>query len=775
MRQPLAHHSEVESAVEAALAAAGWITQAGNDRLRLRDRLSRERGFARRAAAVYLAQATLDDLASELYLALSGSDGWTAAEVAALFTVMREREIHYRDEDWLAPALELAASLDDEDRTIVWEPLRPLVEAVSTSGIEAGARRRLHGLIARVFRTGPEAMPLAALVPCDEWAMAVRDHLGAAPPEGLVRLVDHLAELNGPRPAKTWRGRCLELLQTDGAGDLVRAAVNAFGRVSEVDSPWGPAQLIVSGANTDVARGFVWAAALLPMDDAVPELTELALRTSGVHRGLREDLKLAGAAINALGVYPGPVAMRALWQLRRRIRHRALHKQIDTALDAAAARLGITPGQMLERNIPDHGLGPDGTLTRTIDGWTAVLAVENAKTARLGFRSPDGATVRTVPVALKETAELEALKAVLKEIRQTLSAERTRLEELFTTDRAWPYEEWARHYRDHPITGAVARGLIWTADGHTFLPDETVPASVPASEVRLWHTARATPEETAAWRRTVTERRLRQPFKQAFRETYPLTPAEESTRVYSNRFAAHIVDHPRLYALLKERRWRTTWLGPFDGGYTAEASKGLAEGAWQVRFRYEAAGVEGHEVTLAATGQVRFDRRQGRGFVQADLAEVPPLVFSEAMRDVDLFVAVTSIAADPQWQDRGEDDHQAYWRQASVGPLPPSAEVRRDALARLLPRTAAADRLTLTDRFLVVRGDLRTYKIHLGSTNILMEPDGVYLCIVPARTRDSRRFLPFEEDGPLSLILSKALLLANDTKITDESILRQIR
>ncbi|TLP54500.1 hypothetical protein [Microbispora triticiradicis] len=212
------------------------------------------------------------------------------------------------------------------------------------------------------------------------------------------------------------------------------------------------------------------------------------------------------------------------------------------------------------------------------------------------------------------------------------------------------------------------------------------------------------------------------------------------------------------------------------GGYDAEAKKELAEGAWRVRFRYETAAVDaGHEVILAATDQVRFDRREGRAFRQVDLAEVPPLVFSEAMRDVDLFVAVTSIATDPEWADRGEDPHHAYWRETSFGVLPPSAQVRRDALARLLPRTAVAYRCTLTDRFLVVRGDLGTYKIHLGGANILMDPGDVYLCIVSARKRDARLFLPFEENGQLSLILSKAFLLANDSTITDEAILRQIQ
>ncbi|MFB9208408.1 DUF4132 domain-containing protein [Nonomuraea spiralis] len=768
MRQPLPS-PEVAAAIEAALAEAAWITRTA-DRRRLASRLSQERGYARRAAAVCLARPAFDGHAKELRLALSGCDGWTAPELAAFFTVLGERGLCFRDEEWLVLALEPAAGLDDKGRATVGEHLWPVIDAVCEGGIDAGARPRLYRLIGRVFRTGPEAMPLAALVPGDEWATALRDRLGDAPPEGLVRLVHHLTELDKPRPTQRWRVRCRELLRADGAGDLVRAAMRAFGEDTEVRRHWGTVRSIVSDANADVARGFVWAVVLLEADDAVAVLSELVPRAAGVRRGMREDLKLAGAAINALGDCADPAAVGALWRLRELIRHRALRKQIDIALGAAARRSGITPGQLLERSIPDHGLAPDGTLTRAIGDWTAVLSVEDAMTVRLGFRSPDGATVRTVPAALKESDDLAALKAVRKEIRQTLSAERARLESLFTADRAWPYEEWARHYRDHPITGAVTRGLIWRSGGRGVLPEEVVPGS----EVRLWHPARASLEEIAAWRGTVTARRLRQPFKQAYREVYLLTPAEEQARVHSDRFAAHIVDHPRLYALLRQRQWRTTWLGAFYDGHATEAKKELAEGAWQVGFRYESAHVEGGEVTLAATGRIRFARRQGRGFAQAELAEVPPLVFSEAMRDADLFVALTSIAADPDWRDRGEDDHRTYWRHTSTGPLPPSAEVRHDALARLIPRTSIADRLTLADRFLVVQGDLRMYKIHLGSANVLMDPDDAYLCLVPARKRDSRLFLPFEEDGQLSLILSKAFLLAADSKITDEHILRQI-
>jgi hypothetical protein len=42
------------------------------------------------------------------------------------------------------------------------------------------------------------------------------------------------------------------------------------------------------------------------------------------------------------------------------------------------------------------------------------------------------------------------------------------------------------------------------------------------------------------------------------------------------------------------------------------------------------------------------------------------------------------------------------------------------------------------------------------------------------RSNTDRVFLPFEDER-LALILSKAFLLADDTKITDDTILQQLR
>lgn len=56
-----------------------------------------------------------------------------------------------------------------------------------------------------------------------------------------------------------------------------------------------------------------------------------------------------------------------------------------------------------------------------------------------------------------------------------------------------------------------------------------------------------------------------------------------------------------------------------------------------------------------------------------------------------------------------------------------------------------------------------------------MTPDDWYLCIVPKPgPGPDAGYLPFEGDPMLSVIVSKAMLLARDTEITDLAILSQL-
>jgi hypothetical protein len=345
-----------------------------------------------------------------------------------------------------------------------------------------------------------------------------------------------------------------------------------------------------------------------------------------------------------------------------------------------------------------------------------------------------------------------------------------------------------RQLIDHVVGGIVGRKLIWRFDidrkivsamwqgdrwadvrGRRIAPSDSTTAT-------LWHPLDAAVDEVLAWRERLDELAVQQPFKQAYREIYTLSDAERATRIYSNRFAAHIIRQAQFRQLAKTRGWKVGLVGPWDSGDEQHPERKLPRWRLRAEFWVHGAGDEFQTgFTYVATDQVRF--YQAAETEPLPLENIPPLVFSEVMRDVDLFVSVASVGNNPEWSDGGPGgQYRDYWQQYSFGELGATAQTRRTLLETLIPRLKIAKRCKLLDRFLQVKGELHTYKIHFGSGNILMSPNDRYLCIVPKQVDGVERvFLPFEGDGTLSVILSKAFMLAEDTKINDPTIVSQLK
>jgi hypothetical protein len=221
---------------------------------------------------------------------------------------------------------------------------------------------------------------------------------------------------------------------------------------------------------------------------------------------------------------------------------------------------------------------------------------------------------------------------------------------------------------------------------------------------------------------------------------------------------------------------RPSLIGGFDSDCLPTCD--LPQWDLQIEFWVDVASNELSDSSIylyLSTDQVRFCDRVSRE--PRNLDTIPPLVFSEVMRTVDLFVGVCSVGNDSNWVNGGLAHLNDYWQSYSFGELGVTAQLRRELLARLIPKLKIRDRCSFADRYLIVSGELNTYHIHLGSGNILMEPGSRYLCIVPDRlkTASDKLILPFEGDSLLSVILSKAFLLADDRAITDPSIISQIK
>jgi len=547
----------------------------------------------------------------------------------------------------------------------------------------------------------------------------------------------------------------------------------------------------------NVGKGLIWTLQPLADEATLQLLADFAVKCYRKIPGKGPMAAGMGNACLLALAQNGLTGVAHLSRLRPKIRQTNTQELIGRHVEKASQELGVTPAEIEDMAVPDCGLR-EGRAAHVYGDYEATLQLLDGK-AEVQWHK-DGKALKAAPAALKKdfAAELKELKTLQTQAQQTLVAQRDRLDRSFVENRRLPFPWFRQYYFEHGLQSYLSRQLIWrfhSPDGShadALWLDEAwrdarqqpIPEPTDETHVQLWHPVLVEAAEVLAWRALLEQQQLRQPLKQAFREVYLLTPPEERTNTYSNRMAAHILKQHQFNSLAKLRGWRYSLLGAYDKGYDSETailslpayglraeflvSEVNADGAWNDTGIY----------LYVSTDQVRFTWLTGAASLP--LPEIPALVFSEVMRDVDLFVGVASVGNDPLWRDNGGlAQFRNYWESYSFGELGEVAKNRKMALERLVPRLKIGRVSEIQGNFLVVRGKLRTYKIHLGSGNILMEPNDQYLCIVPDRSTKAVGapdvFLPFEGDAVLSIILSKALLLMDDDQITDETINRQIK
>jgi hypothetical protein len=259
--------------------------------------------------------------------------------------------------------------------------------------------------------------------------------------------------------------------------------------------------------------------------------------------------------------------------------------------------------------------------------------------------------------------EIASLRRTAREIKRMLAAQRSRLERITTFERVWSMEDWRRHYLEHPLLSGIARRLVWeTADGKASVQvawdeergclvdvEDRPVAPQPAACIRLWHPVRCEAATIEAWRRWIDTHGVTQPFAQAHRTIFRPTEAEHA-RAASDRFAGFILYQHQLAAVCRHRGWRYRLTGVgFETGEARGATLDLQP--WRLHAELEITPVENLRETSAAgawflvtTGRLVFRTLEG---CEVPLGEIPALVCSEVMRDVDIFVDAALIGIDP--------------------------------------------------------------------------------------------------------------------------------
>jgi hypothetical protein len=389
------------------------------------------------------------------------------------------------------------------------------------------------------------------------------------------------------------------------------------------------------------------------------------------------------------------------------------------------------------------------------DNITVTLELDDRARPQLSV-SRNGKELKSIPTEIKKKDKrIAALAERATELKRQSSRTRESLELAMCRGDSFTAAELLQLCQ-HGLLAPILSRLVLIGDGILGYPDKGGKAlrdeHGKLEPIKKTETLRiAHPYDLLAtkkwdaWQHECFQAERVQPFKQVFRELYVVTEQEKSDGILSRRYAGQQVNPTQAMALWGQRGWNVregVWKTYYDVGITAFV--GFNNGA--------ATPLEVEGLTIES---VQFQKRDATEWMK--LIDVPPRVFSEVMRDLDLVVSVAH---------RGGVDPEAS----------ASTVEMRGKLLRETCQLLKLDNVRFKGNYALVDGELGKYSIHLGSAVVHKLPGGA-LCIVPVHAQHrGRLFLPFADDDPKTAeVITKALLLARDRDIQDPVILDQLR
>lgn len=391
---------------------------------------------------------------------------------------------------------------------------------------------------------------------------------------------------------------------------------------------------------------------------------------------------------------------------------------------------------------------------KEIEGTELCLSVAEDGAVSLSC-TKGGKALKSVPAKLKKNAYVLELKEAEQNLKEQYRRTRKMLEEMMEDGTPLLAHEIANVMEHNPVIAPLLRVLVFKCgtalgfyeDGALVTPDGTRTEVAADAEVKIAHALDLYESGTwAAYQADLFEKGIRQPFKQVFRELYVKT-ADERGKETSLRYAGHQIQPAKTVALLKTRRWVVDGT---DGLQRVYYKANIIARIYALADWFSPADIEAPTLEWVDF----FDRKT---FKKLPIDDVPDLIFTEVMRDVDLVVSVAHVGGvDP------EASHSTI-------------EMRRAIVAFNLP-LFKLDNVRLEGTHAHIHGTLGDYTVHLGS-GIVQQKAGAMINVLPVHSQHrGRLFLPFlDEDPKTAEIMSKIVLFAEDGKIKDPFILEQIK
>ncbi len=463
-------------------------------------------------------------------------------------------------------------------------------------------------------------------------AEAIRTRLGAEPQPQDSSLAQRVLKGNKIRKLSWLTEQPLPVLHLDDgaeASEDIRNAIllsySELGRIGRSDS----AAQLAEGIRAEDLAALASEVFELWMGENAPAKHKWVLPFAAVFGGSSMTARLTRAindwpnhargaiacdAVFALALSSDPAAIVTVDAISRKFKFRQVKAAAGQALENAAQELGITAEELADRIVPTLGFGADGK--RTFDYGKRSFTVRLTPTLELAITNQEGKTVKNLPAPGKTddamaAAAYEAFKTMKKQIKTTVSAQRSRLEAALSVSRCWNADRWRALFVENPIMHQFAMSLIWGVyedgvltdtfrymeDGSFNTVDEEEFALPETGRIGLVHPVELEEGTLQSWKQQLEDYEITQAIDQLSRPVYTLDPAEGDKRTLDH-FGGKVLNGLSLGGKLLGSGWYRGSVvdgGAFYDYYREDAGLGLGV---ELRFSGTFVGGENEDVTV---------------------------------------------------------------------------------------------------------------------------------------------------------------------------------
>jgi hypothetical protein len=377
-------------------------------------------------------------------------------------------------------------------------------------------------------------------------------------------------------------------------------------------------------------------------------------------RGENFDLRCTGeVGVDALLEMGSRGALLELAHLGRKYPTKFRGELAQKALRDIASAQGLTPDQLQDRILPDSGLDAAGR--RSFDYGPRQFELLLDENLAPVLRAPDGRRLTSLPKptlkddAVRAADARAAWKIAKNQIAQTARSLAARFETAMISGETWSLTEFNEYFRAHPLARHVVRRLLWTSaapgesatacfrvaedDTLADAQDAHIELSNGAIRIRPVHPLELESSLRETWQRLFAEYQIVSPFPQLDRPVLRLAPHEADLTLITS-FPHSRYDVKALVFPLENRGWLRE--GHADGGMVTKHSRRFEAAGVTAWLEYTPGAFLGDllssgpqtptELYFVATGN------HGGSSKALPLRNVPPIVFSETLRDIHALV-----------------------------------------------------------------------------------------------------------------------------------------